>query len=84
MTSAHNTSNSNSNSTAAPAGIAPDRINPHSSAEVAHWATKLDATESQVIDAIAAVGELATDVEMHLKGTRSTTNSDRVDELKGA
>lgn len=51
---------------------------------MAHWATKLDATESQVIDAIAAVGELATDVEMHLKGTRSTTNSDRVDELKGA
>ena len=66
------------------AGINPDRINPHSSAEVTQWAKKLDATESQVIDAIATVGELATDVEMHLKGTRSTTNSERVDELKGS
>ncbi|MBP7606393.1 MAG: DUF3606 domain-containing protein [Giesbergeria sp.] len=74
MTSAHNTS--------ASAGITPDRINPHSSAEVTEWAKKLDVTESQVIDAVAAVGELATDVEMHLKGTRSTTNSDRVEELK--
>ncbi len=64
------------------AGIAPDRINPHSSAEVQEWAHKLDVTQSQVIDAIAAVGELATDVEMHLKGTRSTTNAERVDELK--
>ncbi len=65
-------------------GVQPDRINPHSSAEVAEWAKKLNVTESQVIDAVAKVGELATDVEMHLKGTRSTTNSDRVDELKGA
>ena len=68
----------------APPGVQPDRINPHSSAEVAHWAKKLDVTESQIIDAIAEVGELATEVEMHLKGTRSTTNSDRVDDLKGA
>ena len=71
-----------SDSNAPSAGITPDRINPHSSAEVTQWAKKLDATESQVIDAIAAVGELATDVEMHLKGTRSTTNSERVEELK--
>ena len=63
-------------------GVSPDLINPHSSAEVTEWAKKLDVTESQIIDAVAAVGELATEVEMHLKGTRSTTNSDRVDELK--
>ena len=72
------------NNPSSSAGITPDRINPHSSADVAEWAKKLDATESQVIDAIATVGELATDVEMHLKGTRSTTNSERVDELKGS
>lgn len=64
-------------------GITPDRINPHSSAEVAQWAKTFNVTESQVIDAVTAVGELAADVEMHLKGTRSTTNSDRVDELEG-
>lgn len=64
------------------AGVNPDRINPHSSAEVATWARKLNVTESQVIDAVAAVGDLATEVEMHLKGTRSTTNAERVDELK--
>ena len=72
------------NNPSSSAGITPDRITPHSSAEVTEWAKKLDATESQVIDAIATVGELATDVEMHLKGTRSTTNSERVDELKGS
>jgi hypothetical protein len=42
---------------------------------------KLDTTEDQLREAIAAVGDKATDVEMHLKGTRSTTNSDRVREL---
>ena len=30
------------------------------------------------------VGDRATDVEMHLKGTRSTTNTDRVEEAGGA
>ena len=30
------------------------------------------------------VGDKAADVEMHLKGARSTTNSDRVRELGGA
>ena len=31
-----------------------------------------------VKEAVAAVGDLAADVEMHLKGSRSTTNSERV------
>jgi len=35
----------------------------------------------QITDAVAEVGDLATEVEMHLKGTRSTTNSDRTDEV---
>ena len=62
-------------------GIDPDRIDPYSSASVSEWAGKLQVTDSQVIDAVAEVGDLATDVEMHLKGTRSTTNVERVDEV---
>ncbi len=66
------------------AGVNADRIDPHSSAEVKEWAKKLNVTESQVIDAVASVGDLASDVEMHLKGTRSTTNEERVEEVKGS
>lgn len=65
-------------------GIQPDRIDPHSIASVTEWAKKLDVTENQIIDAVAAVGELGSEVELHLKGTRSTTNSERVDEVNGS
>lgn len=65
-------------------GITPDRIDAKSNAAVREWAKKLDVTDSQVIAAIANVGDLATDVEMHLKGTRSTSNATRVDEVGGA
>lgn len=41
------------------------------------WAGKLDASPSQVKDAVDAVGARAADVEQHLKGVRSTTNSER-------
>lgn len=61
-------------------GVQPDRIDPDSGQAVAEWARKLDSTEMQIKDAIAEVGSLATDVEMHLKGSRATTNTDRVDE----
>src|SRR5690606_9159270 len=44
--------------------------------DVAHWARKLDATPEQVKDAVKAVGGRPDDAEMHLKGVRSTTNSD--------
>ncbi|MDB5879616.1 MAG: hypothetical protein JWQ41_3030 [Variovorax sp.] len=62
-------------------GIVPDRIDTGSSASVSEWAKKLQVTDMQVTDAVAEVGDLATDVEMHLKGSRSTTNSERVDEV---
>jgi len=62
-------------------GTVPDRIDPASDASVAEWAKKLDSTEMQIKDAVAAVGPLATDVEMHLKGSRSTTNTERVEEV---
>ena len=45
--------------------------------DLREWARKLDATEEQLKEAVAAVGPLASDVEDHLKGSRATTNSER-------
>jgi len=64
-------------------GVEPDRIDINDEAACAHWARKLDSTEDQLREAVQAVGDKAADVEMHLKGSRSTTNSDRVKELGG-
>lgn len=64
-------------------GAEPDLIDSSSDRSVSEWAKKLDSTAMQIRDAIAQVGNRATDVEMHLKGTRSTTNDDRVDEADG-
>lgn len=73
-----------SEKTSSPTGGAePDRIDSSSDQSVAEWAQKLDSTAMQIRDAIAKVGNRATDVEMHLKGTRSTTNDDRVEEADG-
>ena len=66
-----------------PAGVEPDRIDVDDEQAAAQWARKLDTTVDQLHDAVKAVGDKATDVEMHLKGARSTTNSDRVKELGG-
>ena len=46
-------------------------------------AAELDATPEQIQEAIDAVGPRPADIEMHLKGTRSTTNSDRVRDAGG-
>ncbi|RYZ10386.1 MAG: DUF3606 domain-containing protein [Comamonadaceae bacterium] len=67
----------------APNGTEPDRIDIQSDEARAEWARKLDTTDMQLKDAVAKVGDRATDVEMHLKGTRSTTNDDRVEEAGG-
>ena len=64
-------------------GIEPDRININDEGACQHWAKKLDTTASQLRDAVTEVGNRATDVEAHLKGSRSTFNSDRVHELGG-
>ncbi|URI06433.1 DUF3606 domain-containing protein [Aquincola tertiaricarbonis] len=55
----------------------PARIDLDDAAQVADWSRKLAVSEEQLHEAVGAVGPLATDVEMHLKGSRSTTNSDR-------
>lgn len=62
------------------AAAAADRISLNDSASVDQWASKLDVTEQQIRDAVAAVGDKASDVELHLKGTRSTTNDDRIEQ----
>jgi hypothetical protein len=65
------------------AGVRPDRIDLDDPLAAAAWARRLDVTPAQLREAVAAVGDQAADVEMHLKGARSTTNSDRVRELGG-
>jgi hypothetical protein len=64
-------------------GVEPDRIDLQDEQAIAAWARRLDATPQQLREAVQAVGDKAADVEMHLKGARSTTNSDRVRELGG-
>jgi len=46
--------------------------------EKRRWAEEFDATPEQIEEAIAAVGPGKADIELHLKGSRSTSNSDRV------
>ncbi len=65
-------------------GVEPDRIDVDDEQACADWSRRLDATPEQLREAVAAVGDKAADVEMHLKGARSSTNSDRVRELGGA
>ena len=65
-------------------GVEPDRIDMNDPAARAQWAKKLDTTQAQLREAVAAVGDVAADVEMHLKGSHSTTNADRMDELGDA
>lgn len=62
------------------AGAQPDRIDLQDPASVARWTKELDVTLEQLREAVQAVGDEASDVEMHLKGARSTTNSDRMQE----
>lgn len=55
-----------------------ERINIHEESELRAWSEKLNATPEQLKEAVAAAGNLASDVEMHLKGSRSSSNSERV------
>lgn len=75
--------NPNASPTSKP-GAEPDRVDLASDASVAEWSKKLAVTEMQLKEAVSKVGDRATDVEMHLKGSRSTTNEERVDEAGAA
>ena len=46
--------------------------------EIQRLAHELDASPEQIREAIRAVGPRPADIELHLKGSRSTSNSDRV------
>ena len=54
-----------------------ERINVNQDHELRDWAKKFNATPDQIKEAVQAVGDRADKVEMHLKGSRSTTNSER-------
>jgi hypothetical protein len=54
-----------------------DRVDLSSPESVARWVRELDVTRDQLEAAVAAVGDGAADVEMHLKGSRSSTNADK-------
>jgi hypothetical protein len=53
------------------------RIDTDDEGDVTTWAKKLDATPEQIREAVGRVGPRADEVELDLKGTRSTTNSER-------
>lgn len=57
------------------------RIDVQREQDLQQWAKKLDASEAQIKEAVQAVGNQASDVEEHLKGSRSTTNSERTREV---
>lgn len=56
---------------------ADQRIDVQRETDLQQWARKLDASEAQIKEAVQAVGDRASDVEEHLKGSRSSTNAER-------
>lgn len=76
-------SNQTTPSSTSPTVPSPDgeRIDSGDVKSVEKWGRKLDATEAQIREAVSAVGDKATDVELHLKGSRSRTNADRVEKV---
>ncbi|MDM0003039.1 DUF3606 domain-containing protein [Variovorax sp. J22P240] len=71
------------NDPSAPNSSDPERIDLRSEGSIAEWTRKLDVTEAQLTEAIASVGDRPTDVELHLKGSRSTTNEEQVEKASG-
>ena len=54
-----------------------ERINVNQPYELRDWAKKFNATPEQIKEAVQAVGDRADKVEMHLKGSRSSSNASR-------
>jgi len=59
----------------------PQQIDISSDQDLKEWARKLNVSENQIKEAVEAVGARAADVEDHLKGSRATTNSERVHDV---
>ncbi|RCW75835.1 DUF3606 domain-containing protein [Pseudorhodoferax soli] len=66
----------------APNATGPERIDVGSDEALRTWAKRLDVSAEQIREAVAKVGDRASDVELHLKGSRSTTNDDRIEAAK--
>jgi len=60
-----------------------ERIDLNDEAACTRWLKKLNITHEQLREAVEAVGDSPGDVEMHLKGTRSTSNDERVERALG-
>jgi hypothetical protein len=69
----------NEDITFAPNATGADRIDVNSDEALRIWAERLDVSPDQIREAVAKVGDRSSDVELHLKGSRSTTNDDRVE-----
>ena len=69
----------NDNTTIAPNATGPDRIDIQSDAALTEWAGRFDVSPDQLKEAVVAVGDAASDVELHLKGTRSSSNEAQVE-----
>jgi len=54
-----------------------ERINIRKEDELRDWAKKFDASPDQIREAVEAVGDRADKVEMHLKGSRASSNATR-------
>lgn len=50
--------------------------------QVARWTKEFAVTDEQLLEALAKVGDKAPDVELYLKGSRSSTNSDTTDKAE--
>lgn len=51
------------------------RVNVNEDYELHDWARRFDVSPEQLREAVAAVGDRAADVELHLKGTRASSNA---------
>ncbi|MDP9900753.1 DUF3606 domain-containing protein [Variovorax ginsengisoli] len=60
------------------------RIDESDAAQVTRWTREFDVTDEQLSQAIAKVGDKAADVEMYLKGSRSSTNADAAQDAEKA
>lgn len=64
--------------------VQPERINLNDKQTTEAWTKKLSATWEQLREAVAAVGDKATNVERHLKDRRHDGPSSRFTELSAS
>jgi hypothetical protein len=64
-----------------PPAVQPERINLNDKVTTEAWTKKLNATREQLREAVAAVGDRVTDVEIHLKAIRRISPTDWMMEL---